>query len=260
MYFTKMGAYSTNSLQEKKISFTTGYPIRKEVIPGHLKVGWEIMQTLPLFVKFISFKSLFKSKNIGFLYFLTDHLMMFYNFLVSFFNNKTKYDFKTYSNSEIQGINNLDTFFEEWNFQQEISLKKSKEFLKWRLGAPEKEYSISVFSEKNKIIGYTVFCNTVKEKIPSIAILDVSILNGYSGISNFIFKHIETIAKRRKKESIIIMCSTYFFKIHKMKKSGFIKTPFKFFLIIKNLSSEFNNEYLKNEENWHLSWIDSDNL
>jgi len=32
------------------------------------------------------------------------------------------------------------------------------------------------------------------------------------------------------------------------------------FMIIQNLSNEFPNLFLKNEKNWHLTWIDSDSL
>lgn len=258
--FTKIGAYSTNSLKGENISFTTGYPIRKEVIPGHLKVGWELMHSLPLYVKFISVKSLFRSKKIGFFSFFADLILTFYNFIITIFNSRNKYDIKNYSNSEISKIYGLDIFLEEWGSQQKIALKKDINFLNWRLGAPKKKYTISVFSIKEKIVGYAVFCDVIKENIPSIAILDISVLKEYQGLSNFIFKHIETLAKQNKKESIIMMCSKHLYNILRMKKSGFIKTPYIFSLIVKNLSNEFSDEFLKNEKNWHLSWIDSDNL
>ena len=63
--FTKMGAYSTNELASK-IPFTMGYPIRKEVIPGHLKVGWKIPFSLPLYMKFIRLNTILNSKKYGF--------------------------------------------------------------------------------------------------------------------------------------------------------------------------------------------------
>ena len=36
--FTKLGKYSLEKLKNSGIGFTTGYPIRPEVIPGHKKV------------------------------------------------------------------------------------------------------------------------------------------------------------------------------------------------------------------------------
>jgi hypothetical protein len=56
------------------------------------------------------------------------------------------------------------------------------------------------------------------------------------------------------------MASNSTFKKHHMRKSGFIKSPYQFSFILKNLSKEYSNSFLKNEKNWHLMWIDSDNL
>ena len=39
-----------------------------------------------------------------------------------------------------------------------------------------------------------------------------------------------------------------------------LKSPFVFDLIIKNLNSEFKDEVIMKEENWHLMWVDSDDL
>ncbi|MCA8957528.1 MAG: GNAT family N-acetyltransferase, partial [Planctomycetes bacterium] len=41
--FTKIGRFALDACTaDPGFEFTTGYPIRKEVIPGHLKVGWRI--------------------------------------------------------------------------------------------------------------------------------------------------------------------------------------------------------------------------
>jgi len=48
--FTKIGRYSTEQLADEGLSFSTGYPIRPEVIPGHLKVGWKALFQLPVYL------------------------------------------------------------------------------------------------------------------------------------------------------------------------------------------------------------------
>ena len=47
---------------------------------------------------------------------------------------------------------------------------------------------------------------------------------------------------------------------YKLNANGFFKSPFVFQLIIKNLTNEFTDEELFDEKNWHLMWIDSDDL
>ena len=41
--FTTIGAFALADCERRSgLEFTTGYPIREAVIPGHLKVGWRI--------------------------------------------------------------------------------------------------------------------------------------------------------------------------------------------------------------------------
>jgi hypothetical protein len=48
--FAGIGNFSTQSMKEAGVDFTTGYPIRPGVIPGHLKVGWKIIFDLPMYI------------------------------------------------------------------------------------------------------------------------------------------------------------------------------------------------------------------
>ena len=49
-------------------------------------------------------------------------------------------------------------------------------------------------------------------------------------------------------------------RLNKVLSNGYIQSPYKFFLIIKNLTNEFLDKTLFDEENWHLMWVDSDDL
>jgi GNAT superfamily N-acetyltransferase len=49
--FTKAGRFATEHMKEKGIDVTTGFPIRSEVIPGHLKVGWKALFPLPIYAR-----------------------------------------------------------------------------------------------------------------------------------------------------------------------------------------------------------------
>jgi len=258
--FTRMGEYSTTEMHKFGLTFTTGYPVRKEVIPGHLKVGWEIMHPLPLYIKFLSIKSVFKSKRIDFLSYPVNVLLNFYNSLLSLLISKKAYDIEIYPSTELQKINGIEDFLTKWISEQPIALNKNTKFLKWRLGAPEKKYRIVVAKKNEKVIGYSIFSEIIKESIPCIAVLDISFLNGHSKSTGLIYSYISQFAKERKLESIIIMASKSIYKKHSMRKSGFIKSPYQFSFILKNLNQKFANKFLKNEDNWHLMWIDSDNL
>ena len=123
-----------------------------------------------------------------------------------------------------------------------------------------KKYEIAIARKCNKIIGYAIFCDVVKENVPSIAILDISCLKKYNNLSNAIIAKIKDYAIENHAEIIMIMATKHVSKFHGLIKNGFFRSPYKFYLIIKNLGNSYLNSFLNNEKNWHLTWIDSDNF
>lgn len=260
--FTKLGVYSTDEFAKLGFDFTTGYPIRKEVIPGHIKAGWEINFELPLYGRFIKFNSFLKKKKLDFLApiinFIWDFTIGLLNFILLPRNNKLKV--ATFTSDAIESITGLSEFYTEWGNEIEISLIKDLDFLKWRLGAPEKSYFISVLRDENKIVGVLIAREVLKEGVPCMGILDIALLKTHYKYANFLTNEIITVAKKRDVELLLIMISKSWFKKYKLSYNIFIKTPFKFYLIIKQLNAAINSNVLKNEKNWHLTWIDSDDL
>ena len=259
--FTKIGIYSTNKLKENNLFITTGYPIRPNVIPGHLKAGWEQVFDLPLYIKFIKFDSLLKKKKLSF-------LLPFFNITVKLFlnikklNKSAKNDIRVeiYSQNDIDKISGLSIFIDNWINSNNISLLKDEKFLKWRLGAPQKKYNLLVLRNHNSIKAFAITRKIVKEGIPCLAILDLMIYENDRKIIRKLHKELENLATTNNAEAIIIMSSKFCANRYKLFNNLFLKSPYKFQLIIKNLNAFQYNDKLFNEKNWHLMWIDSDDL
>ncbi len=255
--FTKMGTYSTRELSTK-VPFTMGYPIRKEVIPGHLKVGWEMPFSMPLYMKFLRLNALLSRKKIGFMAPLANVLISIYNGIVKNRPNN-KYRFSLVEDViEIQGY---DSFIKEWNSSVKNALIKDLPFAVWRYGAPERDYKfLTVFTKEEKLIGFVSFRNIIKEGVPSYGLLDYMVLPGYEDCHGLINKGLADCAKKEKVEAIMTMMSKNSASKYQLLKNGFFKSPFTFQLIIKNLTKEFSDEELFDEKSWHLMWVDSDDL
>lgn len=255
--FTKMGTYSTGELSSE-VPFTMGYPIRKEVIPGHLKVGWKIPFSMPLYMKFIRLDTIFKSKKIGFVAPLANVMIHFYNWIQKSKINK-KYSFELSTNiSEVVGY---ESFIKAWGESVPNALIKDLSFAKWRYGAPERTYQfLSIHNQDGKMIGFVSFRRIIKEGVPSFGILDYMVLPDSKDAHGIINKVLTDCAKKEKVEAIMIMMSKSSSADYQLYKNGFFKSPFVFQLIIKNLTNEFKDVELFNENNWHLMWIDSDDL
>jgi len=95
--FTKLGAYSLKELKAAGVDFVTGYPIRPEVIPGHLKVGWEIAFKLPMYLFPMCVDTLLAQRKLGFLSPPANALLLMVYSWWSFCRMYTMYNIKTLS-------------------------------------------------------------------------------------------------------------------------------------------------------------------
>lgn len=260
--FTKLGIYSTNEFAKNGFDFTTGYPIREEVIPGHIKAGWEKYFELPLYGRFIKFNSFLSKKKLGFLAPFINVLFTFYSGFLNLLNGSSNKNLKVEitTSESLESIVGLSDFYKKWEKETTISLIKDLDFLKWRLGAPLKKYHILTLSDNDTIVGVLIAREVVKEGVPCMGIVELALLEGYHNNANILINKLIRFSKKQGAELLLVMMSRLWFKKYKLSLSSFIKTPFKFYLIIKQLNPLLNTNEMKKEENWHLMWIDSDDL
>jgi uncharacterized protein Veg len=260
--FTKLGVYSTDEFKKEGLAFSTGYPIRTEVIPGHKKAGWEFPFQIPMYGKFLKMNSFLSSRNKKFLIPFANFFLFLYNTFLHLLNPSFKNEVSTssYPSADIETITGLEDFLTEWKKENKIVLNKNTEFLKWRLNAPEKEYKIIVLKNGTKIIGYTILRNVIKENVPCVGILDFSVLDQYKKNSKILLHEIYKAAKKKNAELILIMMMNNQGKKYNLFRNGFLKTPYPFSFIIKQFDQSLEEKELYDEKNWNLMWIDSDDL
>ena len=260
--FTQLGVYSTNELAKEGFDMSSGFPIRKEVIPGHIKAGWDIYVDLPLFGKILKFNSLLKQRKLGLFSGIANVLMYLYSKVLSILFLKKN---KKISTDLSYGIENtdfvkLEEFYKSWAKNINIGLIKDETFLKWRLSAPNTEYQIFTLQENEKVIGVLISTKVIREGVPCLGILDISTLPEYRKYVSVLLRKTEEYAKQERIEMLLTMMSKYWFKNYKLAANSFFKLPFTFYLILKKFNKNLVEEELKDEKNWHLSWIDSDDL
>ncbi|NUM80265.1 GNAT family N-acetyltransferase [bacterium] len=258
--FTKIGHYSTDQLKQLGIDFTSGYPIRPEVIPGHLKVGWKIVFKLPIYIQFYRFNAVFKSKNLSFLSPFANIATACWRLLLKIFERKFGGTFEIIDQNHINKIPGYDSFFEQWKKNIPNALFKTPDFLYWRTHAPGSEYDIILLRDKSGLIGFCLTRFTALEKIPCVAILDWMLLEGKDRARFSLNRALYSLVRRYRAEAVVTMMSPYWAERYGLWKLGFIRSPYAFSMIIKKLNDRISDEKLYNEKDWHLMWIDSDDL
>lgn len=256
--FTQMGRYSTDKLSNH-VPFTTGYPIRKSVIPGHLKVGWKIAFKLPLYMKFLKADALLKNKRPK-LSFFSPVLNLFLQIYNSIVKSKVNKAYQAEIFSSIEDIKGYNEFIGEWVETVPNALIKNLNFARWRYGRPNSKYQFLVIRHNDRIVAYTAYRSIIKEGVPSYCLLDLCVLPEYSDCLGLIYNVLQQEAKKNNIEAIMLMMSKYSAKKYKLMQNSFLKSPYTFYLIVKNLTAQFSDEQLFKEENWHLMWVDTDDL
>jgi hypothetical protein len=257
--FTKLGAYSLQMMKESNVPFTMGYPIRKEVLPGHLKVGWKIAFKQPLYMKFLDTQTLFRKKQKQYLFYFINPFIKLYNLLTSISaSKKGEYQIKTAK--KIDDVKGYDELIKEWSKTISNTLDKSLEFAKWRYGAPEKEYIFIGAYKNDALVGFCSIREIIKEGVPSFGILDFIVLPAQKKCLSYIHNKIIQLAKLMHKEIIMTMMSPASASNYKLIRHGYLRSPFTFHVIINKLNPDIDDSILFNEKKWHLMFVDSDDL
>lgn len=262
--FTKIGRFATEDLKNQGLGFVSGYPIRPEVIPGHLKVGWRIAFDLPLYMQVLSANSILKTKNLGFLAWAINPFLWAWQSVASRLckrdpNHCVDTAEINWSDEAVLGPE-CYTFIAKWQQTQKYYLLKTTEFMKWRLSAPGSQYHLVKVFNKNEVIALAIARKTIIRGIHSLAVLDFMSLPSEPRASASVVYGLQSLAVSLNAEVIITMCSRHQASLHHLVRNGFIKTHMIFKLILKPLAPQFENDDFFEESNWSLTWLDSDDL
>src|SRR5215203_194313 len=259
--FARLGQYATEGLRDSNIPFTTGYPIRPEVIPGHLKVGWKIGFPLPIYIKPLKANALLEARKLKFLVPIANSALGLFNFCMRKpFSGRVGYSATVRDGKELVDLGEYDQFFTDWSKGQRHILVKDRNFWSWRLGAPGTEYKILCLYEAQQLVAMVVTRATQLKDMPTLAILDLMVLPGHERCLTFLHRQTEILGAKLGAESISVMVSKIWASHYRLSIHGFLKSRFIFKLIFKQLSETISEESLAREDNWHLMWVDSDDL
>jgi hypothetical protein len=260
--FTKLGRYALGQLSNANVKFTLGYPIRREVIPGHLKVGWRAAFNLPMYLFPLRARSLMESRNLGWLTPIGELAVAVWGRV--FFRKSRKIfglSISTLTVDEFLELNTLDSFLQNWVASTPNALVKTREFFDWRLRAPGSNYRVVCVHDVTGFLTQVVILrSTVLRGIRSLCILDWMRATVDHDQLNICLGVIRDLARQDKCEVIVTMMSRFQAAKFGIKRLGFIPTPAVFTLIIKNLASVVKDNLLFDEQRWALMWVDSDDL
>ena len=265
--FTALGRYALNNcVEHTTLEFTTGYPIRPEVLPGHLKVGWKVRFKIGIWIMPLGLSGICDSDSQIYQRFLKvlgivpkTIFRMYSSFLL---RDKKEYKVLTYEKCEITQFDQFWNDFLKSAPKDCIFQERSLEYLKWRYDLnPGRDYTYHVaIGNDGKMEGFVVTRVISLFSTKIMIIVDACVLPKHS---LNVFKHLIKKVRQSALSNRCALCAMMVTQPNPLFPRpwiyGFIPIPFKKFTFItynfKNVS-DINSELLS----WHLMWGDTDDV
>lgn len=253
--FTKLGNFAAEEQTKAGVDFNLTFPIRKAVMPGFMRMGWEVGFEMPLYIKFLKLNSLLQRKKLGVLAPVFNIGAALYS---TAFRKKNNADIKIVTFKKFEEISGYGEFVKAYEQATPNTLKKDAAFSKWRYGAPGAEYLFLCAYRADRLIGFVSLRAMVREGVPSYGIVDFMYTEGVC--LNSLYNAMEERARANGIEAIMTMMSKFSAGKYRILSHGFLKSPFKFHFIFKNLSGKIEQQEMFSEKDWHLMFVDTDDL
>lgn len=247
--FVQSGQHVLSCLEQTSVSSVIGFPIRAEVLPGHLKVGWEVRFSLPVYVYPIGL-----GDSIGFKKKTQSKIFRVSAFLLQFFrksSNRTArvLDIQTFLNDP-----EVDKFYSRtWNSKIAL-LKKDTEFLQWRLSRPNAEYFCFTHGEVS-VSACAIVRVLEMNGFKTAAIVDIDAENDVYGRA--IAENIINFAREKRVDLIGVCLNPSLFKKLGLRRLGFVASLSKFKVITRSTGE---NNVIFDERSSQITWLDSDTV
>jgi hypothetical protein len=257
--FSDLGRFALQEMRAAQVSLAVAYPVKPEVVSGHLKIGWRVAFELPMYVRPLGAGAILKPGQMPWLRPVVKGAVAMYQGL-----RRTRpcsdYEVSVGPARELLHLPAFATFVQRWSALVPNHLVKSADFYDWRLGAPGTSYQAFLVHRRGAVVAAAVGCRSRLRGAVSYALLDVMALTDERDALSTLYHQIGCQARQHGAQAIVTMMSRYRAREYRLIRFGFLASPFRFKLIACWLGAEADAEEIFAEENWHLMWIDSDDM
>lgn len=267
--FTTLGRFSLDRCAaETQLEFTTGYPIRQEVIPGHLKVGWRIRFKIGTYVMPLSIASLVQAR---YNWLEKVPLLPTLAFAVPsvFARAWSRAKLRRRGNHRIERLTAVDAdrFGRFWDKVRVAPPKRcmvqerTPDYLAWRFDAnPSRHYTYhAAVDEAGELRGFLVSRVAFLLYSEAMIVVDACLLPGEGEDTvRALFADVRELALAEDCPMLAMMVTQPNPYIPGPRRLGFVRVPFEFSFITRPLTEQTDSE--DDELRWHLMWGDTDDV
>ncbi|MCA8965066.1 MAG: GNAT family N-acetyltransferase [Planctomycetes bacterium] len=268
--FTRLGGYSLAQCEgDGDFEFTTGYPIREAVIPGHLKVGWRIRFRIGTYVMPLAMAPLLRARLpwLGKVPGLASVLGALPGAALRLWGKlrlgRGDAGVRIERREQVDAAR-LATFWEQVRAAPPAGCmlqERSAEYLAWRFDAnPNRHYLYHLAcDEGGKVLGFVVSRPAPLLDVEAMTVVDACLL---PGVGEAVLRRLLADVRARAVEigcpmlaMMVTQPNPYF---PNPSRLGFLATPYRFSFITRPLAPGGRSE--DDSLRWHLMWGDTDDV
>lgn len=269
--FTTIGAFALADCERRgDLEFTTGYPIREAVIPGHLKVGWRIRFLIGTYVMPLRMGPLLAARLpwLGKVPGLAALLGAVPGALLRAYG---AWRLRRGADASVQ-IERRDTvdaarLDDLWQKvaaappARTVLQERTAAYLAWRFdGNPNRDYTWHLATDRSgAVVGFVVSRVAKLLGVDAMIAVDVLLAPGVGdGVLRRLLADVRELAVARRCAMVATMVTQPNPYVPPPARLGFLAAPYRFSFITRPLASPCRTE--DDGLGWHLMWGDTDDI
>jgi GNAT superfamily N-acetyltransferase len=266
--FTALGRSAVAEVGEDGISFVVGYPVRPEVMPGHLKVGWVHAFDLPVYALPLKFESA-----------LTEALPTwapagalapvaragYRSVMAPALRRRFSAGTARRGSVVLREVTELDegvdALADAVAAGHRVVLRRDLAYLRWRyLKHPRETYRIVVAEEGERLVGLSVTRPGELLGIPALVLVDLAVVPGRPDVVAQLVDGAVAEGRERGSELVATMLNAQTQERRAVQSRGFLRTPAAFHYIVRPTREDVDRSVLMDPRSWWVTWGDTDVL
>lgn len=259
--FTRLGKFATAEMGRADLDLLSGYPIRPEVLPGHLKVGWKVGFRLPIYLRPLRSRAILMRLRAEALAPLVD-LPLTAGQLALGRNRRPPdgMELRETGVEEILSDPGWEDFIADWGRHYPNHLVKDAAFLRWRYGAPGTRYRALAIHRGPRLVAAAFTRVAPLAGISCLAVLDFMAAEIDPSVLGALHGALARCALVEGAEGVALMAGRTWAQRHRLLWNGYLRTPHVFRFIFHDLGKRHPAVDFHREGEWPLMWVDSDDL
>lgn len=248
--FTKAGFSAMERLEHTAVAAVLGYPVRDDVMPGHLRVGWKPHFRLPVYVAPVTAPA-------GGPMPLRLGLRAAGSLARILRSRRRASDVSFVSAAEFIDSREPARLARSAAAGGLRIAVREDDFLRWRLGRPGASY-VHVIARGRTGTACAVARLTELRGVSSLAVLDLMSddLRATGALVDALWRD-----AREAGAGLLALCvNAGTARRLRLGRFGFVRSPLSFRLIARPTGPTLSSALFDDDRAWHLSWLDSDTL